>query len=62
MEAAHKFEQDFRSYLVPGLIDAPELAQEVAKLDGLSGEWIEMEGSTLTREAEEWSVHLSFGR
>ncbi len=57
VEAAEKFEQDFRSYLVPGLLDAPELAKEVAKLEGLSGEWIEMEGNSLVREADEWQVH-----
>ncbi len=55
--AARKFEAEFRSYLVPGMIDAPELAQEVAKLEGLSAEWIEMEGNTLTREADGWQVH-----
>ena len=36
---ARQFETEFRSYLVPGLIDGPELAPEVAKLEGLSGQW-----------------------
>lgn len=37
--ASKKFEAEFRSYLVPGVIDGPELAPEVAQLEGLSGEW-----------------------
>ena len=36
---AAKFEAEFRGYLVPGLLDGPDLAPEVAKLEGLSGEW-----------------------
>ena len=36
---AKRFETEFRSYLVPGLIDGPELAQEVAKLEGFEAEW-----------------------
>ena len=36
---ARKFEAEFRGYLIPGLLDGPELAPEVAKLEGLSGEW-----------------------
>ena len=33
-----KFDADFRSYLVPGLLETGT-ASEVAKLEGLSGEW-----------------------
>ncbi len=38
-EQAQRFEKEFRSYLVPGLIDGPELAEEVAKLEGMTGAW-----------------------
>jgi hypothetical protein len=64
---ARKFDTEFRSYLVPELIDGPELAPEVAKLEGLSGEWEEidyqgivdyMSGKrTIVREADDWHLH-----
>ncbi|MEO8397578.1 MAG: hypothetical protein ABI700_31570, partial [Chloroflexota bacterium] len=64
---AAKFDAEFRGYLVPGLLDGPELAPEVAKLEGLSGEWEDidyrgivdyMSGKrTIVREAEEWHLH-----
>ncbi len=64
---ARKFETEFRSYLVPGLLDGPELAPEVAKLEGLSGEWEEMDyrgivdymsgERTVVREANDWHLH-----
>jgi hypothetical protein len=64
---ARRFEMEFRSYLVPGLLDGPELAPEVAKLEGLSGEWEDMDyrsivdymsGSrTIVREADDWHLH-----
>ncbi len=38
-EQAKRFETEFRSYLVPGLIDGPELAEEVAKLEGMTHHW-----------------------
>jgi len=66
-EDARKFETEFRSYLVPGLLDGPELAPEVAKLEGLSGEWEDMDyrgivdymsGSrTIVREESDWHLH-----
>jgi hypothetical protein len=66
-EDARKFETEFRSYLVPGLLDGPELAPEVAKLEGLSGEWEDMDyrgivdymsgDRTIVREAEGWHLH-----
>lgn len=66
---ARKFEMEFRSYLVPGLLDGPELAPEVAKLEGLSGEWEELDYRSIVdymsddgkvvREAGEWRVHDS---
>ncbi|MCK6580768.1 MAG: hypothetical protein L6Q98_21970 [Anaerolineae bacterium] len=64
---ARKFETEFRSYLVPGLLDGPELAPEVAKLEGLSGEWGDMDyrgivdymsgNRTIVREVEDWHLH-----
>jgi hypothetical protein len=64
---AAKFDAEFRGYLVPGLLDGPELAPEVAKLEGLSGEWEDMDyrgivdymsGSrTIVREADDWHLH-----
>lgn len=64
---ARKFETEFRSYLVPGLLDGPELAPEVAKLEGLSGEWQDMDYDdivgymsgrrTIVREESEWRLH-----
>jgi hypothetical protein len=64
---AAKFETEFRGYLVPGLLDGPELAEEVAKLEGLSGEWQDMDYDdivgfmsgkrTVVREESEWRLH-----
>ena len=64
---ARKFETEFRSYLVPGLLDGPELAPEVAKLEGLSGEWEAMNydqivdymsgNRTVVREENDWHLH-----
>jgi len=64
---AERFETEFRSYLVPGVMDGPDLAPEVAKMEGLSGEWEDMDyrgivdymsGSrTVVREADDWHVH-----
>ncbi len=64
---ARKFEKEFRSYLVPELLDGPELAPEVAKLEGLSGEWEEMNynqivdymsgNRTVVREESDWHLH-----
>ncbi|MBK9750776.1 MAG: hypothetical protein IPO91_28995 [Chloroflexi bacterium] len=64
---ARKFEAEFRSYLVPGLLDGPELAPEVAKLEGLSGEWEDMDyrgivdymngNRTIVLEADNWHLN-----
>ncbi len=64
---AAKFDAEFRGYLVPGVMDGPELAPEVAKLQGLSGEWEKMDyrgivdymsGSRTVVQAEsEWHLH-----
>lgn len=66
-EDARKFEAEFRSYLVPGLLEAAELAPEVAKLEGLSGAWEAMDEQgivhymrgdrTVVREVDEWQLH-----
>jgi hypothetical protein len=66
-EDAKKFDAEFRSYLVPGLLDGPELAPEVAKLEGLSGEWEDMDyrgivdymsgHRTMVRAESEWYLH-----
>lgn len=64
---AHQFAAEFRSYLVPGLLDGPELAPEVAKLEGLSGEWEAMNyhqivdymrgNCAIVREESDWHLH-----
>jgi hypothetical protein len=64
---ACKFEAEFRGYLVPGLLEGPDLAPEVAKLEGLSGEWRTMDfnaivdymsGSrTINHEESDWHLH-----
>lgn len=64
---AAKFDAEFRGYLVPGLLDGPELAPEVAKLEGLSGEWEDMDYGgivdymsghrTVVRAESEWHLH-----
>ena len=41
--AAEKYAKDFRGYLIPGLLDGPELAEEAAKLEGMPGTWTEMD-------------------
>jgi hypothetical protein len=53
-EAADKFGEEFRGYLMPGLLEAPELAVEVARLEGLPVEWKTLQGDDLTayRNAE----------
>lgn len=66
-EDARRFEDEFRGYLVPDLLDAPELAPEVAKLEGLAGEWHEMDYDaivsymsgrrTITHELNNWHLH-----
>ncbi len=65
--ASRRFEAEFRSYLVPGVIDGPELAPEVAKLEGLPGTRDEMDyqdivdymsgKQTVIREEVDWHPH-----
>jgi hypothetical protein len=61
---AQKFAKDFEGYIAPGLLDPPELAEEVAKLEGLPVAWQDlgyhdivdyMSGDgRVMREAEGW--------
>ncbi|MBZ0280784.1 MAG: hypothetical protein K8L97_08575 [Anaerolineae bacterium] len=62
--AADKFGKEFNGYLIPGMLDGPELAQEVTRLEGLPVEWKTLEGDdlkayqntelTLTRDSSAW--------
>ena len=66
-EAAEKFIADFNGYLMPGLLEGPELAQEVARLEGLPVEWKTLDGDdltayqnaqlTLTRDPADWQPY-----
>lgn len=63
-EAAQAFTAEFRSYLIPGLLEGPELAQEVARLEGHPLDWetLDMQGisrmmsggEVLTRDPAAW--------
>lgn len=64
-QAADKFEEEFRGYLVPGLFGGSELAQAVAQLEGMQGKWMDMDGQEaksffaddqlpLVRERADW--------
>jgi len=62
--AVDAFGKEFNGYLIPGLLDGPELAVEVARLEGLPAEWKTLEGDdlkayqnatlTLTRDPSDW--------
>ena len=72
MEMAHfekeqemeNFSKNFWNYLMPGVLEGPELAKEVAQLEGLPAEYRTLEGQelddyrdaelTLTRTPEQW--------
>ena len=66
-EAVNRFGKDFNGYLIPGLLDGPELAVEVARLEGLPAEWKTLEGDdlkayqnaelTLTRDPADWHLY-----
>ncbi len=63
-EAVDAFGKEFNGYLIPGLLEGPELAVEVARLEGLPVEWKTLEGDdlkayqnaelTLTRDPGGW--------
>ncbi|MBA3869974.1 MAG: hypothetical protein H0X30_12575 [Anaerolineae bacterium] len=65
--AAEKFGQEFNGYLMPGVLDGPELAEEVARLEGLPVAWKILEGDdlkayqnddlTLTRDPSDWHLY-----
>ncbi|QPC81706.1 hypothetical protein G4Y79_18725 [Phototrophicus methaneseepsis] len=46
-EAADKFGKEFNGYLMPGLLEGPELAVEVARLEELPVNWKTLEGDDL---------------
>jgi hypothetical protein len=62
--AADRFGVEFNGYLMPGVLEGPELAEEVARLEGLPVEWNTLEGDdltayqnaelTLTRDPADW--------
>jgi len=64
---ADKFTKDFEGYIRPGLLDPPELAEEVAKLEGLPVAWQDLDyqgivdfmsgDTTVVRDAGEWHPH-----
>jgi len=61
---ADQFAKEFEGYITPGLLDPPELAEEVAKLEGLPVVWQDLDyqgivdfmsgDRTVAREAEGW--------
>ncbi|MBN8590661.1 MAG: hypothetical protein J0M33_02840 [Anaerolineae bacterium] len=61
---ADKFAKEFEGYVRPGLLDPPELAEEVAKLEGLPAAWEDLDyqgivdfmsgDTTVVRDAGEW--------
>lgn len=62
--AADRFSQEFSGYLLPGVLEGPELAVEVARLEGLPVEWKTLTGEDLQayqdqalpliRQPDEW--------
>ncbi|RMG74243.1 MAG: hypothetical protein D6711_09185 [Chloroflexi bacterium] len=66
-EAADKFGVEFNGYLMPGLLEGPELAVEVARLEGHPVEWKTLDGQelddyrnlklTLTRDPADWQPY-----
>lgn len=62
------FGDEFRRYLIPGVIEGPELAPDVARLEGLSGSWEALDyqaivdymsdEKTVIREREHWHLHI----
>ncbi len=65
--AAEKFGQEFKGYLMPGVLNGPELAEEVARLEGLPVDWKTLAGDdlkayqndelTLTRHPSDWHLY-----
>lgn len=44
---AQAFIADFTGYLIPGVVEGPDLAVEVARLEGLPGQWQTVQGDEL---------------
>ncbi|MBI1282216.1 MAG: hypothetical protein GC179_29080 [Anaerolineaceae bacterium] len=67
IDAAEKFGKEFNSYLMPGVLDGPELAEEVARLERLPVDWKTLEGDdfkayqndgmTLIRDPSDWHLY-----
>ena len=64
-QSAEAFEREFHTHLMPGVLEGPELAETVAELEGLPGQWVETTGenivgltngerTTLVRQPEDW--------
>jgi len=66
-EAADDFKQAFQGYLVPGLMEGPDLAQEVSRLEDMPVEWKTLDNHdlkayqsgdlTLTRDSSDWHLY-----
>jgi hypothetical protein len=66
-EAADTFGREFNGYLIPGVLEGPDLAVEVARLEGMPLEWKTLEGDelkayqsaelTLTHDTVDWHVY-----
>ena len=66
-EAADQFVDEFRGYLMPGVLEGPELAEEVARLEGFELEWQTLEGQdlamyrdltlTITHDFDSWQPY-----
>jgi len=67
LQASDKFGEEFKGYLMPGLLEGPELAEEVTRLEGHPVEWKTLEGQeldnyrdlklTLTRDPLDWQPY-----
>ncbi len=67
---AKNFSDEFRQHLIPNLLDGPELAPDVAKLEGLPGKWAAInyddivrymsDHDAVIREQSDWHVHRPY--
>lgn len=51
-EQAQQFREEFMEYIIPGVLDGPELAEEVARLEGLPVEWQTLDEHEVTRDVD----------
>jgi hypothetical protein len=66
-DAAQQFQTEFEGYLMPGVMDAPDLAEAAAQLEGMPGDWQTLDGPalddfranrlTLTRDPADWQPY-----